>query len=125
MATVRVTVTPTGGHGNNGIDCDLSGPDVVDNAIFLNKNEDSTIEFTLVPGNGVSGWGRNGGFSASNARCPKGAADPPGHKKGQFTPQAANGNVLTVDAVAAGKKGVAYYSLHFDSGSCDPIIINS
>lgn len=127
--TINATVTPRGGHGPN-VQCDITGspPDVVNNAVFVPLNTDATIYFTLVPGNGVAGWksnASNGAFCSDLGKCPVTPSPAPGTKQGQFTAQPPAGNVLQVDVSASPNRSVAHYRLEFDSGSCDPIIINT
>lgn len=128
MSVINVTVTPAGGSGSK-VRCDFASPDpeFVDNAIFVPRNQASTIYFTLVPGNGVGAWkssATNGAFCAGRGKCPSKKAPPPGHQDGQFTAHAPAGNVLRVDVAASPTRSVSHYRLRFDSGSCDPIIIN-
>jgi hypothetical protein len=128
MSVINVKVTPTGGSGSK-VRCDFASndPEFVDNAIFVPKNQASTIYFTLVPGNGVGAWNStasNGAFCAEHGKCPRKKAPPPGQQDGQFTAHAPAGKVLRVDVAASPATSVAHYRLRFDNGSCDPIIIN-
>jgi hypothetical protein len=117
---VNVAVTPRAKQGND-VDCDISGGNVVNNAIWLPPGDDYDVTFTLVPdgGIGVTGWAPSP-FANRNGKCPKAAGLNPPCSGFKLDP--AGNPVINVDGRSG--KAVVHYRLDFNgNGTCDPIII--
>jgi hypothetical protein len=118
MATINVSVTPTGKNGDE-VECDITGREVIDDAIFLPKANTYVINFDLDPA-AAENWNLQNPFCANNGKCPALNAAPHGH----FTVQRVSNKQLTVEARPPAGKSVFHYRLNFsDGGTCDPIII--
>lgn len=117
---VSVSVTPKSKQGND-VDCDISGANVVNNAIWLPAGDDYEVTFTLAPDAviGVNGWAASP-FANQKGKCPKAAGLNPPCSGFKFDP--AGNPVINVDGRSG--RSVIHYRLDFNgNGSCDPIII--
>jgi hypothetical protein len=119
MATVDVSVTPTGRIRGNEVECDLEGRDVEDDAIFLERDRTFVINFNLDP-HGPDSWDEENPFSARTGKCPRPDAEPHGLMRvTDVSPKQ-----LTVTAGPVRRRSVIHYRLNFaDDTTCDPIII--
>src|SRR5215217_4082861 len=110
--SVNVTVTPTNKQGND-VDCDIAGPDVVNNALWLSDDDDYDVTFTLVPnpGAGVTSWAPSP-FANRTGKCPKAAGLNPPCSRFKFDP--AGNPVINVDGRSG--RSVVHYRLDFNAG---------
>ena len=129
MATLKattVTVRPTGTTAPD-VECDISGPDVTDDAVFLNNVDTYDITFLLRGGGGAnpSQFDPANPFANRNAKCPGGKATPQPPCVVTVPPAAPAYDSFTVQVSPTGNRGVSHYRLNFPGGlSCDPIIIH-
>ena len=118
MANTNVSVTPTGKNGNE-VHCDITGKEVVDDAIFLASDKSYDIVFDLDAA-AAETWDQQNPFCASNGKCPP--VNAPAH--GQYKVKSVSAKTLTVEARAPNARSVIHYRLNFaGGGTCDPIII--
>ena len=124
MATksINVTVTPVGVTGTD-VDCDFAGaPEVISNALFLDRTDDFDVTFQLVPAHGVSAFAALRPFCNQPNRCPR---PPGGNAVPPFRLTANTGNTITVHVGSGGPKRVSHFRLDFNNNlTCDPIIIH-
>jgi hypothetical protein len=124
LMTTTVTITPTAVNGTD-VDCDIAGADVIDGAIFLNKDETYDIAFQLQAGVGVAAFDQSNPFANRNAQCPGQNAKPQPPCAVTADPSAPLYDSFTVRVSPTGNKGVSHYRLNFaDELSCDPIMIH-
>jgi hypothetical protein len=117
---IAVTVTPRSKTGND-VDCDITGAQVVNNALWLPQGDDYDVTFNLVPnaGIGVTGWAPSP-FANNTGKCPRAAGLNPPCSGFKLDP--AGNPVINVDG--RGGRAVVHYRLDFNArGTFDPIII--
>lgn len=123
VKATSVTVKPASVNGKT-VECDITGPDVTDDAIFLGLNQGYDLTFQLVSGPGGSlAFHPNKPFCNQSGKCPPelpgGSAHPP------YNVTAKSPTSITVHCSPVNSKAVAHYRLNFaDGSSCDPIIIH-
>lgn len=124
LLTTAVTVTAKSVSGAD-VDCDFSGAEVTDNAVFVNDTADTTITFNLVDNTGQNvQFDTSNPFGNQSGHCPKGAGSPKKPCSLQGTP-APTGTSFTMGVAPTNGRSVSYYRLNFTRGlSCDPIIIH-
>ena len=124
LATTVVTVTAKSVNGTD-VNCDFSGTDVTDNAIFVSEAANTTVTFNLTDNTGQSvQFDTSNPFGNQKGHCPKTAGAP---KKpcGLQNPPAPTGSSFTMTVDPTNGRAVSYYRLNFTNGlSCDPIIIH-
>ncbi|MDQ3482350.1 MAG: hypothetical protein M3448_02930 [Pseudomonadota bacterium] len=116
-----ITVTPLPPASGNEIECDISGTDVIDDAIYLDRSRDYLLAFQLDE-HGSYQWDRGDPFNARNGKCPK--PNKPGN--GRYKVASCTDHLLEVTARGPSlpKKEVVHYRLNFAGGiTYDPIII--
>jgi hypothetical protein len=123
VRATTVTVKPLSVNGND-VECDILGPDVTDDAIFLQQNQDYDITIKLVPGPaGSYKFHQTKPFCNRNAKCPP--ALPGGNALPPFSAQRVSDTELLISAAKVNGRAVAHYRLNFDNGqTCDPVIIH-
>lgn len=116
LRQVEISVTPQPDTGcGNEIECDITGTDVVDDAICLQRSNSHAITFNLPAG---WAWETTTPFVARQGKCPE--EDAMG---GPFQPTIVSATQLQI-TVPQGGKAIFHYRLNFDNGkTCDPIII--
>jgi hypothetical protein len=120
-ATV-VTVRPVDVSGMT-VECDISGNDVTDDAIFLARNQTYDITLRLTPALGVSRFHATKPFCNRNSKCPPEL--PRGNTSSPFGAQRISDTELLISAQAVNGKAVTHYRLNFDGDlTCDPVIIH-
>lgn len=118
---VHVTVTPVQVNGTD-VDCDITGADVIDNALFLPNAGTYDIQLQLAPALGVNAFAAQRPFCNQPNRCPR---PPGGNAVPPFRLTANTGNAITVRLDPVGQRGVAHFRLNFNNNlTCDPIIIH-
>ncbi|MES2135759.1 MAG: hypothetical protein V4502_01695 [Pseudomonadota bacterium] len=118
MTSINVAVTPTRKSGNE-VECDITGNEVVDDALFLARDRTYDITFTLDAA-ATETWNQPNPFCARNGKCPAVNAPPHGH----FSIKSVSPKSLTVEARAPNARSVVHYRLNFSGGGTfDPIII--
>ena len=126
LMITTVTITPTAVNGTD-VDCEISGADVVDGAIFLNKDDTYDLTFQLQGGGGVgvAEFDHSNPFANRNAQCPGANAKPQPPCAVTVNPGAPQYDSFTVRVSPTGNKGVTHYRMNFADGlSCDPIMIH-
>ncbi len=123
VKSTNVTVTPVSMNGKS-VECDISGPDVVDDAIFLGLDQGYDLTFQLVSGPGGSlTFDQNKPFCNQSGKCPPEL--PGGSAHHPYSVTANSATSITVHCSPVNSKAVAHYRLNFaDGSSCDPIIIH-
>ncbi|MBA3576365.1 MAG: hypothetical protein H0W39_01945 [Sphingomonas sp.] len=120
--TIKVTPKPGTGTGNE-IECDISGTNVCDDAIFLPKTGNYEITFEIDP-KVTADWKKADPFCARLKKCPRRGS--PSHGLMQVKCVAADLQSFIVEARASPipARQVFHYRLNFaDGATCDPIII--
>lgn len=118
IMAIEVTVSPEERNGE--VECTIQGHDVVDDAIWLEKDRTFDIAFNLADDSGWS-WDVKGPFCARIGKCPPIGSPQHGLLKVTGTPTAKR---FTVQAQKTGARKIFHYRLIFSNGkSCDPIII--
>ncbi|HUP66730.1 MAG TPA: hypothetical protein VM145_00765 [Sphingomicrobium sp.] len=118
MASTSVSVTPTGINGNE-VECDITGKEVIDDALFLARDKTYDIVFDLAAG-ATQTWDLQNPFCASNGKCPPVNAAAHGH----YRVKSVSAKTLTIEAKAPNARSVIHYRLNFaGGGTFDPIII--
>lgn len=124
LMTMAVTVTAKSATGT-AVDCDFSGAGVIDNAIFVDKDADTTIAFSLVDNSGQGlQFDTNNPFGNQHGHCPKPGTGPK-PPCSLLNPPVPTGTSFTISVRATTGRAVNYYLLNFTRGFyCDPIIIH-
>jgi hypothetical protein len=113
-----VTVSPQ--NTMHGLECDITGKEVHDDAIFLDHDKGYEIEFTI-PDDSDWEWDVTDPFCARVGKCPPPGSPPHGLMGVKGTPTRKK---FTVDARPTGGKQVFHYRLNFRGGrTYDPVII--
>jgi hypothetical protein len=119
---IAVSVRPKTPNGNE-VPCQLQGPDVHRNVLFLDYDQDYDITFTLQPGNGVNNWSA-APFGNQQGSCPPAGQGPTAPCSLQAGGTATS-IIVHVDAVPSqpGQR-VEQYRLNYNGDlTSDPIII--
>ena len=122
--TASVTVTAIAVNGND-VQCNFSGANVTDNAVFVADTANTDITFNLVDntGQGVQ-FDTTNPFGNQKGHCPTGPGSPKSPLSLESSP-APTATSFTMGAAPTNGKAVSYYRLNFTNGlSCDPIIIH-
>lgn len=124
LTTTMVTVTAKSVNGTD-VDCDFSGSDVTDNAIFVSDAANTTITFNLTDNTGQNVQFDTGNpFGNQKGHCPNTAGGPKKPCSLQNPPRP-TGSSFTMSVEPTNGRAVSYYRLNFTNGlSCDPIIIH-
>ena len=118
IMAVGVTVKPQRCGGE--VECDISGQDVVDDAIILSMDRTFTINFNIAEDSEWS-WNVDDPFCARIGKCPPVGSPQHGLMRVKGTPTAKS---FSVEARETGAKRIFHYRLNFANGeTCDPIII--
>jgi hypothetical protein len=124
LTATSVTVTANSVTGTD-VNCDFTGGDVVDNALFVDDSATTTIAFTLVDKTGQNvQFDTANPFNNQSGHCPRTAGSP---KKpcGLQNPPAPTGTSFTMTVDPTNGRAISYYRLNFQNGlSCDPIIVH-
>lgn len=120
--TVTVKVAQSGPPAGKNVSCDLRGPGVVDNALFLDRDEDYDITFELDAGGPLT-WGPNP-FGNAKGQCP-----PDNPACGPRPPISVHGKrstptSITIHMDRQSDRTVEHFRMNFNGGlTCDPIIV--
>jgi hypothetical protein len=114
------TVTPMGPPDGKEVECAITGPNVIDEAIFLDLNQGYDLTFELAPGTYT--FDLNKPFCNQSGKCPP-AKGGSAHSPYSVTSRSATTITVHCDPVHA--KAVSHYRLNFANDfTCDPIIIH-
>lgn len=118
VMAIEISVQPQ--LQGNDVECDITGQDVVDDAIRLPKEGTFEIGFNLDP-TGAWSWNESDPFCARPAKCPPVGSPQHGLLSVTGTPTAKR---FTVEARPTGSARIFHYRLNFANGkTCDPIVI--
>ncbi len=116
------TVTPIAVDGKD-VECGIAGPNVIDEAIFLDLDQGYDLTFQLVSGLGSTySFDPNKPFCNQSGRCPP-AKGGSAHSPYSVTSKSATSITVHCDPIHS--KAVSHYRLNFANDfTCDPIIIH-
>lgn len=130
LKSFAVTVTPTSivPSGSKNVQCDLGSP-AIGNGLFLSKDADFDITFTLAPGSvpEVTRFASAKPFCNQPKNCPPKLPGGKVQKPCTVTDDGSGngGASIIIHVAASGQKGLTYYRLNFNDGyTWDPIIIH-
>jgi hypothetical protein len=116
---VSFTVTPVAVNGKD-VECAIGGPNVIDEAIFLDLDQGYDLTFELV--SDTYSFDPKQPFCNQSGRCPP-AKGGSAHSPYSVTSKSATSITVHCDPVQS--KAVSHYRLNFANDfTCDPIIIH-